>query len=119
MAEYLTLNPPPAYSVVGAPSGFEVANLMGAAEESDVVERCEVVAEVITLFARRYCRSNGFYAEGIEPDIRSVILTASARLAANPEQLYVSVGSVATGAGFKGWTLAELAVLNEYRKVAS
>lgn len=92
---------------------------MGGADEPDIVERCSVVAEVIALFARRYCRSNGFYAEGIEHDIRAVILTAAARLAANPEQLYVSVGSVATGAGFKGWTLAEQAVLNEYRKVAS
>ena len=105
--------------MVGAPSGLDVATLMGGADEPAVVERCQQVGEVIALFARQYTRGNGFYAEGVEQDIGAVILTASARLAANPEQLYTQVGGVVTGAGFQGWTLAEQIVLNQYRKVAS
>lgn len=119
VAAYLTLNPPPPLEVVGAPSGVEVATLIGGADEPAVVERCQQVGEVIALFARQYTRGNGFYAEGVAQDIGSVILTASARLAANPEQLYTQVGGVITGAGFQGWTLAEQIVLNQYRKVAS
>lgn len=91
---------------------------MGGADEPAVVERCQQVGEVIALFARQYTRGNGFYAEGVAQDIGAVILTASARLAANPEQLYTQVGGVVAGAGFQGWTLAEQIVLNQYRKVA-
>ena len=46
------------------------------------------------------------------------IITATARLVANPEQLGTTVGSVTVNGGFNGWTLAELFVLNRYRRRA-
>ncbi len=46
-------------------------------------------------------------------------MTATARLLANPEQIATGVGSVQIHGGFKGFNLAELAVLNRYRKRAA
>ena len=45
-----------------------------------------------------------------------MITTTSARMAANPEQLPTVVGSVEIRAGFQGFNLAELFVLNRYRE---
>lgn len=54
--------------------------------------------------------------------IESVILTVAARLQANPGQITRrdQAGSFSThrGPGFQGFTLAELAVLNRYRRRA-
>lgn len=54
------------------------------------------------------------------PGVGEVVLAVSARLVANPEQISHSEQSgayrVSKGVGFQGFTLAELAVLNRYRK---
>jgi len=51
--------------------------------------------------------------------VAAVIITATARLLANPEQLDSTVGGVRTGGGFAGWSLAESFVLNRYRRRAA
>lgn len=70
-----------------------------------------------------YCRGchvdkGGEYRDGI----RAVVMTVGARIAANPAQVTIrdSAGPFtrARGAGFSGFTLAELAVLNRYRRKA-
>lgn len=70
-----------------------------------------------------YCRGNhvdklGDYRDGIE----SVVVTVASRIAANPAQVTIrdTAGpfSRSRGQGFSGFTLAELAVLNRYRKRA-
>lgn len=70
-----------------------------------------------------YCRGchvdrAGEYRDGI----KAVVITVGARIAANPAQVTVrdTAGefSRSRGAGFSGFTLAELAVLNRYRKRA-
>ena len=74
---------------------------------------------IVTVLAKSYTRGNGF--DGNEPntEIAAVIVTASARLAANPAQLATdhTAGpfSRSIRGGFDGWTLAEQIVLNRYR----
>lgn len=78
----------------------------------------EVHVGVITHFARLYTRGNGFTVAGVREEIAAVIMAAAARLVSNPEQLDITVGSTRRASGFKGWSLAERTVLNEYRGVA-
>lgn len=67
-----------------------------------------------------YTRGRHLTAAGEpRPGIDAVVLMASARLLANPEQLRHTVGSVAFNEGFAGFTVAELTVLNRYRKRAA
>ena len=86
-----------------------------ALAEGDV----ETVVPVVTTMAKSYTRGHGF--DGNEPneEIAAVIVTASARLAANPAQLATdqTAGpfSRSIRGGFDGWTLAEQIVLNRYR----
>lgn len=59
---------------------------------------------------------------GYRPGIRAVILQVAARILANPGQVNVRVQAgavvVSKGPGFSGFTLAEQAVLNRYRRRA-
>lgn len=56
------------------------------------------------------------------PGIGEVVMTVAARILANPEQISWSEQSgayrISKGVGFQGFTLAEQAVLNRYRKRA-
>jgi hypothetical protein len=79
---------------------------------------------IITAMVQAYTRGQGFDGYG-EPneELAAVIATAAARLIGNPKQ--VSMARTAgpftvdvRSRGFEGWTLAELAVLNCYRKRA-
>ncbi len=73
---------------------------------------------VVTSLAHAYTRGSGFISGLPSPSVQAVIVSATARLVANPEQLESQVGTVALRSGFKGWSLAELAVLNAWRGVA-
>ena len=97
------------------PTGADVADFMDAPA---LVALATVHVGVITQFARVYTRDNGFYVDGVAEPIAGVILAATARLVGNPEQIDVTVGSVRRASYFKGWSLAEQRVLNNYRKVA-
>jgi len=68
--------------------------------------------------AHAYTRGAGFDPITGVPgdDLGGVILLVAARLFANPEQLGYDVGGVGYRGGFVGWSLAELAVLNTYRR---
>jgi hypothetical protein len=75
--------------------------------------------DVIAALAKSYTRGNGF-TDG-EPDetITKVIVSATARLVANPEQTETQVGTVVLRSYFTGFSVIERLVLNEYRGVAS
>ena len=79
----------------------------------------EQVIPLLTTLARSYTRGNGFDADVPNDEIAAAITTAAARLAANASQLShtTSVGALSQvlGAGFVGWSVAELGVLNRYR----
>ena len=100
-------------------TGQQVADFLGQGDDPTLVALAEQHATIITALARSYTRDQGF--TGTEPadDIAAVITTATARLVANPEQIPTDIGSVSLRGGFTGWTLAELFVLNRYRKRAS
>ncbi|MFN8101612.1 MAG: hypothetical protein U0Q20_08430 [Mycobacterium sp.] len=80
------------------------------------------VVPIVTTMAKAYTRGRGFTESEPNEEIAAVIATASARLAANGEQLAGKrVDDVEVRyslASTFGWTLAELAVLNRYRVTA-
>jgi hypothetical protein len=82
----------------------------------------ETVVPIVTVLAKSYTRGQGFTGSEPNDDIAAVIVTASARLAANGEQLLRKrVDDVEydyTLASSFGWSLAEQFVLNRYRKRA-
>lgn len=108
-----------AVPVVAYPTAEDVSVFLTGSEVDDrLVAMAAVHIGVVTHFARVYTRGNGFYVDGVTAEIASVILAATARLASNPGQIDITIGSVRRQGSFKGWTLAEQKVLNPYRKVA-
>lgn len=98
--------------------GTTVAAFLGQGDDETLVALAGQHAAIITAMARAYTRGNGFTDAEPNDEITAVITTATARLVANPEQINTTIGSVAVNGGFTGWTLAELFVLNRYRKRA-
>lgn len=109
-------NAPEPVEVVDAKA--DVAALMGQPDNPDLIAVIDKALTTIYQLVSAYTRGNGFVGGVPNPELRAVIRTATARLTANPEQVASTVGGVTTGAGFNGWSLAELAVLNRYRKRA-
>ena len=101
--------------------GQKVADFLGAGDDADLVALAGEHVTVITALVRAYTRDRGFDRITGAPNagLGAVITSATARLVANPEQLRYGVGSVQYNSAFQGWSLAELAVLNRYRKRAS
>lgn len=77
---------------------------------------------VVIEFVKGYTRDAGFGADGYTPSasLASVLVSVAARVATNPEQVaYFQAGEYAERpAVLNGFTLAELAVLNRYRRRA-
>jgi hypothetical protein len=88
-----------------------VAQLLGIPDSPAISE----AVEVVTALARVHTRGRGFTVEEPLPDVAAVIVTASARLASNAEQVDSGVGPIWTRGSFVGWSLAELTVLNARR----
>lgn len=103
-------------------TGQQVADFLGRGEEAALVALAEQHVQIITAMAQAYTRGRGFEDGTPASDIAAVIVTATARLVVNPEQLPKdqTAGSFSqrTYAGFKGWSLAETFVLDRYRKRA-
>lgn len=94
-----------------------------AADGSDPVKVAAASLEVAHSLVESYTRGNHVDRYGhYRPGIRGVILSVSARLLANPGQIItrVTVGglTISKGVGFQGFTLAEQAALNRYRRRA-
>ncbi len=84
--------------------------------------RFSAVLGIVSTLAKSYTRGHGWTDGQPAEDIDAVILTAAARLVTNPGQISAAEGmgglTVDWRAGFTGWTLVELAVLNRYRDMA-
>lgn len=79
---------------------------------TQAAEHVEVIAEM----AHEYTRGRGFTA-GVPSDaMKRVIISASARLLANPEQLQFQTGIVTIRGAFDGWTPLEKVLLDTYRR---
>ncbi|MCV7302638.1 hypothetical protein H7J93_23725 [Mycobacterium barrassiae] len=100
---------------MAAVTGQAVADFLGQGDDDTLVELASEHAAIMTALARSYTRGRGFAGADPAEDIAAVIVTATARLVANPEQLASEVGSVAIRGGWQGWNLAEQIVLNRYR----
>jgi hypothetical protein len=97
------------------PVGQAVADFLGQGDDPGIVALASEIVPVVTELARAYTRDRGFTAGKPNSQVGAVIVTASARLVANPEQLPTDVGSVSIRGGFNGWTLAERATLDRFR----
>lgn len=93
----------------------DLAEFLGVKVDYD---QAESILRVVAAMASSYTRGEGFTGGQPEPDLRAVILTASARLLRDRGVNSESMGpfQVSYRGGFEGWTVAELAVLNRYRE---
>lgn len=86
-------------------------------------DTAQLALDIATDLVNAYTRSRGFVAAGFAPDaaVGRVILLVASRIYANPENIrQESSGDYAyTYAEPVGFTLAELAVLNNYRRRAA
>ncbi|MBS9534256.1 hypothetical protein KIH27_11725 [Mycobacterium sp. M1] len=103
---------------MAAVTGQTVADFLGGGDDTGLVALAGSHAAIVTALARGYTRGIGFDASEPNDEIAAVIVTATARLVANPQQLSTDVGNVSIRGGFSGFNLAELFVLNRYRKRA-
>lgn len=104
------------YGTLPYPSGQDVADFLGQGDNTELAAQAALHLPVIKAMAGAYTRGGGFTETGINKEIAAVIMTATVRLLANPEQIDYSVGGTRLGRGFQGWSLGETYVLNRYRK---
>lgn len=93
------------------------------AQGPEVEAQARTALTVATGLVDAYCRGRHKRRDDtLKPGVQEVITTVAARILANPEQIQVreQIGpyTMLKGAGFNGFTLVELAVLNRYRKRA-
>lgn len=104
-------------------TGQRVAEFVGRGDDQAFVALASEHVQIITAMARGYTRDRGFENGVPAEDLAAVIVTATARLLANPDQVPndVTAGSFSkrTYAGFTGWSLAETFILDRYRKRAT
>jgi len=101
-------------------TGEQVAGFLGRGGETELVTLAGQHSTIITSLVRAYTRDRGFTGDEPAADLAAVIVTATARLVTAPDQVPNSAVGPFTrsGAGFTGWTTAELVVLNRYRQRA-
>lgn len=96
-----------------------VAAHIGRPGDVDTIEQARAHVPIVTAFCHGYTRGNGFDVES-DPaaDVAAVIVAATARLTANPEQvaMYSAADYSERPAVFTGWTIAEQGVLHRYRR---
>lgn len=101
-------------------TGLQVAEFVGRGDDQAFIALADEHVQIITAMVRGYTRDRGFISGVPANDLEAVIVTATARLMANPEQLPKDLNagpfSQRTYAGFNGWSLAETFILNRYRQ---
>lgn len=92
------------------------------AEGPNIQEQAALAWTTAEALVGAYCRGREKRGDVYRPGVEEVILMVGSRILANPEQIQVreQVGpyTMFKGAGFEGFTLVELSVLNRYRKRA-
>lgn len=98
-----------------------VAALVGRQGDPDTEALATAQLPLVAEYVRGYTRGRGFDGDAPAGPLRAVIVSATARLATNPEQVSVySVGDYSERpAQLAGWTLAEIGVLHRYRVVTA
>lgn len=98
-----------------------VAALVGAQGDEDVIELATAQLPLVSEYVRGYTRGRGFDDGAPAGPLQAVIVSATARLATNPEQVAVyTMGDYSERpAQLAGWTLAEIGVLHRFRVVSA
>lgn len=98
----------------------QVAAFLGKPEDAATLATAEQAIPIVTVMVRAYVRGNGDWEPNEE--VEAVIVTAAARMVSNPSGLShdetAGPFTRSVRGAFQGWTLAELFVLNRYRKRA-
>jgi hypothetical protein len=98
----------------------QVAAFLGQPDDAAIMDTAEQAIPIVTVMVKAYVRGTGDWEPNDE--LEAVIVTAAARMVSNPGQLpYDTTAGVFTHSvrgAFQGWTLAELFVLNRYRRRA-
>jgi len=97
----------------------QVAAYLGKGDDSGLVALAGQHLPIVRAFVRAYTRGGGFNPSGqMNDDVAQVVVSATARLTANPEQVsrrqlddYAESPAV-----LNGFTLPELAILHLYRR---
>lgn len=97
---------------------IEFTDATGENVEMQAKESLKIAAGLVNA----YCRGRHLIAGQPRPGIEEVTTAVAARILANPEQIQqreqIGPYSYFKSEGFKGFTLAELAVLDRYRQRA-
>lgn len=99
-----------------------VAAYLGKPGSERYIERATAHVQIVTEYVRAYTRGKGFKDDGaIAPELQAVIVTATAKLTYNPEQveMFRSGDYVERPQQFQGWTLADLGVLKRFRRTTA
>lgn len=104
---------------MSTPTPADVAAFLGKGNDARTTALAEAHLTVIMGLASGYTRGQGFAGE-IPADLAAVLIAATARYVANPQGTEMETAGPMTirKGSFKGWTLAELSVLDRYRKRA-
>lgn len=96
----------------------DVAKFLGRGDDTELIALAQEHLPIVTAFIEAYTRGRGFTDGEPANPLRSVIITAAARLVPNPEQMkrYQTGDYAETPGILDGFTLPELAVLHRYRK---
>jgi len=95
-----------------------VAAYVGRRDDPVATETAEGQVPIVAEFVRGYTRGKGWQGDRPAAPLRAVIVSATARLVLNPEQVrqYSSGDYSETGPLLTGFTLAERHVLDRYRR---
>ena len=95
-----------------------VAAFVGRPGDTTTEAQAGAALLVVLDFVRAYTRGNGFTGYRPEYALRSVLISATARLVTNPEQVrqYQIADYSESPAVLNGYTLAELGLLRRYRR---
>lgn len=98
-----------------------VAAFVGRPGDAPTIETAVAQLPVVTEYVRGFTRGRGFRDEAPAGPLRAVIVSGTARLATNPEQVaHFTTGDYSERpAQLAGWTLAELGVLRRYRRTSA
>ncbi|UXA10381.1 hypothetical protein KXD97_19855 [Mycobacterium sp. SMC-8] len=98
----------------------QVAAFLGQPENAATLATAEQAIPVVSTMLRAYVRGGAGWESNDELD--AVIVAAAARMVSNPSGLAhddtAGPFTRSVRGAFQGWTLAELFVLNRYRKTA-
>ena len=104
-------------------AGADVAKFMGRSADSAFAAQAHEHVQIVAQIVNAYVRGPGATWGDVDgvillpDDLRAVVITATARLVGNPQQLESeSADGYAARGSFKSFSLAEQSILHRYRR---